>query len=181
MDSGAESTQRLVISLAIVLALVIVLIIGYSLYSKAKTAEGELANKIELDSQTKKANQDAKISLTGESKNSSNFSYDGLVQKKNNDATTTNFEIVNEQTPVEVPPEPTSTPDEDAVPPEEPIEDEGSTTPVTTTPPKPVDDDRPLTLEEIQAIRQLPVDNSPAGNLQTSLEEESQGQYKARY
>jgi hypothetical protein len=120
------------------------------------------------------------VSLTGEAKNKTGFSYDGLVQRRpEGTGTTTNLEIVNETTPIDVPEE-------------EPIEEfpeeiDEELEPVEPTPPKettpaPVDDgDRPLTYEEILRIRQLPVDNSPTGNLQTALEEESQGEYKARY
>jgi hypothetical protein len=176
MDSGADTVQKIVITGAIILALFIVLVIGYSLYTKAKVAEGELATKEALDSQTKKETQSAAVSLTGEAKNSSAFSYDGLVQKKQDQATTTDFSVVNEQTPVDVPQE-EPTPTEESVPPED-------NTPVVATKPVQknyVDNDRPLTQEEIIRIRQLPIDNSPSGNLQTSLEEESNGQYKARY
>lgn len=176
MDQGAEKVQKIVVIGAVALAILIVVVIGYSLYTKAKVAEGELANKESLDTQTKKETADANISLTGESKNTNNFNYDGLVQKKNDTSTTTNFEIVNETTPVDVPEE--STPKEEAVPPE-PNDTEQATVPEPK--PAPVDDDQPLTPEEIQRIRQLPVDDSPSGNLQTSLEEESNGQYKARY
>jgi hypothetical protein len=177
MDKGAENTQKIVIAGAIILAIIIVIIIGYSLYVKAIRAEGELANKVALDQQTAKQGAASNISLTGESQNSSNFTYDGLVQRKTNTATTTNFEIVNETAPVEVPTE--STPVEEAIPPEE-----NDYTPVEPAPtPKPTSysDDRPLTAEEIQRIRALPIDDSPSGSLQTSLEEESQGQYRARY
>ncbi len=178
MDSGAETMQRMVITLAIIFALFIVLLIGYSLYTKAKRAEGELANKEALDAQIKKDTQAASVSLTGEAKNSSAFSYDGLVQKKKDEATTTDFSVVNETVPVDVPEE--NTPTDETVPKEEntPVEVElQPVTPVQTV----EDDDRPLTQEEIIRIRQLPIDNSPSGNLQTSLEEESGGQYKARY
>lgn len=178
MDSGVETTQRIVITGAIVLAIAIVFLIGYSLYVKANRAETELANKIELDNQTAKQTDSASISLTGESKNSSNFPYDGLVQKDKEVATTTDFGVVNEVA--------SDTTYQDVEPIEEPIPEE----PVEPATPAPkvvkktttsYNGDRPLTLEEIRAIRQLPVDDSPSGNLQTSLEEQSNGQYKARY
>lgn len=179
MDAGADRTQKIVIGVAIFLGIIIVLTIGYSLYTKAKIAEGELATKMALDAATKKTTEVAAVSLTGEAKNKTGFSYDGLVQRRpEGTASTTNLEIVNETTPIEAPKE-----EEEEVP-EEIIED---LEPVEPTPPietvtQPVDDgDRPLTYEEILRIRQLPVDNSPTGNLQTSLEEESQGEYKARY
>lgn len=178
MDSGVDRTQKIVITLAVLLALVIVFSIGYSLYVKAKRAEGELANKIELDNQIKNSDSKANISLTGEAKNSSNFTYDGLVRKDPSTTTDSTFEIVNEAEPIEVPEEEV-VPDEEPVPPEEPEIPE--TKPVAPRPVAPVDDDRPLTAEEIRAIRSLPVDNSPSGNLQTTLEAESDGQYKARY
>lgn len=177
MDKGLESTQRIVIIVAIFLGISFVFAIGYSLYIKAKRAEGELANKIELDSQTKKETADANISLTGEARNSANFTYDGLVQKRDNTSTSTNFQIVDESVPVEIPEE-EFVPEEEAVPPEP---EEEVLEPKITKPAPPVDDDQPLTAEEIQRIRQLPIDDSPSGNLQTSLEEESNGQYKARY
>ena len=106
MDHGADTTQKIVIGGAIFLGIVIVLTIGYSLYTKAKVAEGELANKLALDTATKKTTDVASVSLTGESKNKSGFTYDGLVQKRKDEvATTSNLEIVNENVPVEVPKE----------------------------------------------------------------------------
>lgn len=181
MDSGVDTTQRLVITLAVFLGLAIVLVIGYSLYTKAKIAEGELAKKEALDQQTKTTTSDASISLTGEAKNASKTTYDGLIQKgTDSNSSTTDFQIVNETATVTVPEETdVATPTEEAVPPED------NTPPATPAPvvKKPVvtNTDRPLTAAEIQAIRQLPIDNSPSGNLQTSLEEQSNGQYKARY
>lgn len=180
MDAGADRTQKIVIGVAIVLGIIIVLTIGYSLYTKAKIAEGELASKMALDAATKKTTEVAAVSLTGEAKNKTGFSYDGLVQRRpEGTATTTNLEIVNETAPVDVPPEePVEEFPEEIDEELEPVEP----TPPKETPPPPVDDgDRPLTYEEILRIRQLPVDNSPTGNLQTALEEESQGEYKARY
>jgi hypothetical protein len=113
MDQGVATTQRLVIAVAVILGIAIVFTIGYSLYKTAKIAEGELANKIALENATKKKDNQAGVSLTGESKNTSGFTYDGLVQKKNDEeATTTNFEVVDEKVPEEVPPE--------VLPPEEP-------------------------------------------------------------
>jgi hypothetical protein len=175
MDKGADTTQKIVIFGAATLALVIVIVIGYSLYTKAKRAEGELANKVALDSQTQKQNSAANISLTGEAKNTSGVTYDGLVQRKTDSASTTAFEIVNEKTDVEVPKE--TEPLEEALPPEEsqPIE------PVEVTENSTDTGDRPLTDEEILRIRQLPVDDSPTGELQIVLEEESKGEYRARY
>ena len=175
MDKGADTTQKIVIFGAATLALVIVIVIGYSLYTKAKRAEGELANKVALDSQTKKQNSAANISLTGEAKNTSGVTYDGLVQRKTDSASTTAFEIVNEKTDVEVPKE--TEPVEEALPPEEsePLE------PVEVTENNTDTGDRPLTDEEILRIRQLPIDESPTGELQIVLEEESKGEYKARY
>lgn len=177
MDSGADKTQKIVVGVAIILGIIIVLTIGYSLYTKAKIAEGQLANKNALDAATKKTTEVAAVSLTGEAKSKSGFSYDGLIQRRpNEEVATSSLEIVNEQTPVEVPKE---------EPEEPPAEiDEELTEPVEPTPPQepvPEDDDRPLTYEEILRIRQLPVDDSPTGNLQTVLEEESGGEYKARY
>ncbi len=177
MDKGADLTQKIVIAGAVILALVIVLVIGYSLYTKAKVAEGELASKIALDGETTKKTADANISLTGEAKNALGFSYDGLVQKKTGTASTTEFDIVNEIAEVTVPEE--TVPEEEAVPPEENTDNVPVET--TPTPTQPIDEDQPLTQEEIMRIRQLPIDDSPSGNLQTSLEEESNGQYKARY
>jgi hypothetical protein len=175
MDSGADFTQKLVIAVAIILGVSIVFLIGYSLYTKAKRAEGELANKVALDNQTQKKTQAANISLTGESKNTSSFTYDGLVQKDKSTTTENTFEIVNESVPVEVP-------EEEIIPEEEPVPpDENDFQEEIAPKTEPVDEDRPLTEEEIRAIRELPIENSPAGNLQTALEEESDGQYKARY
>lgn len=173
MDNGAKTTERLVIISAIILGIVIVFVIGYSLYVRATRAEGELANKVELERITKSDNKSASISLTGESGRESNFTYDGLIQRRQEEATTTNFDIVDEKTPVEVPVEPV----EEPLPPEvEIVEQATSTVPITTN-----DDDRALTEEEIRAIRQLPLDDSPSADLQTTLEKESEGQYKARY
>lgn len=172
MDSGVERTQKIVITVAVILAILIVVIIGYSLYVKAKRAEGELANIQTLQQQTSQNTQKAGISLTDEAKNSSGVTYDGLVQKRNDTtATPTDFGIVNEQAPVDIPQE------------ENISIDEASSTPVVV---KKVytssnNEDRPLTAEEIRAIRQLPIDNSPSGNLQNALEKESGGQYKAQY
>lgn len=177
MDKGADTTQRIVVILSVILGVMIVFVIGYSLYNKAKVAEGELANKIALDNATKKQAAQANISLTGEAKNAPQFSYDGLVQKNEatDTSTTTEFEIVNENIPVEVPQE-------------EPVVEATPTKPVSklivkkvVKKPIVVDTDRPLTQAEIEAIRKLPVDNSPAGNLQNSLEVDSNGQYKAQY
>lgn len=179
MDAGADRTQKIVIAVAVILGIIIVLTIGYSLYTKAKIAEGELASKMALDAATKKTTEVAAVSLTGEAKNKTGFSYDGLVQRRpEGSATTTNLEIVNETAPVDVPPE---EPAEEV--PEEIIEDTEPSEPTPPAEPTPAVDegDRPLTYEEILRIRQLPVDNSPTGNLQTALEEESQGEYKARY
>jgi 3D (Asp-Asp-Asp) domain-containing protein len=176
MDSGADTTQKIVIAVAIILGIVIVLTIGYSLYTKAKVAEGELASKIALDTSTKKTTEVAAVSLTNEAKNKNGVTYDGLVQRRSDQAaTTTNLEIVNETTPVDVPKEEPEVVEEEVL----------DTEPVEPTPPTkptlPADDDRPLTYEEIVRIRQLPVENSPSGNLQTALEAQSQGEYKARY
>jgi hypothetical protein len=178
MDAGADRTQKIVIAVAVILGIIIVLTIGYSLYTKAKIAEGELASKMALDAATKKTTEVAALSLTGEAKNTSGFSYDGLVQRRaEGTASSTNLEIVNETTPIEAPKEEVEEAPEEIIEDLEPVEP----TPPKETPP-PVDDgDRPLTYEEILRIRQLPVDNSPTGNLQTALEEESQGEYKARY
>lgn len=82
MDAGADRTQKIVIGVAIVLGIIIVLTIGYSLYTKAKVAEGELASKMALDAATKKTTEVAAVSLTGEAKNKTGFSYDGLVQRR---------------------------------------------------------------------------------------------------
>lgn len=184
MDKGADTTQKIVIAAAIILGIIIVFTIGYSLYTKAQRAEGELANKVALDEVTKKSKNQANVSLTGESQTKSNFTYDGLVQKRKDEpATTTNYEIVNETIPVDVPKEEVSPKEV----PDKPVLPEENETPKEPTPPEkpkvvvPVDDDRPLTYEEIMRIRQLPVEDSPSGNLQTSLEDESKGQYKARY
>jgi hypothetical protein len=179
MDKGVDMTQRLVIGGAVLLGIIIVFTIGYSLYTKAKIAEGELATKVALDNVTKKKTQDANISLTSEAKNTTGFTYDGLVQKKKEEATTTKFEIVNEQVPVEVPAEEAVPPD--PIPEPEPVVVKKPVRKPVYRKPVATDNDRPLTLEEIQRIRQLPVDSSPSGNLQTALESESQGQYKARY
>jgi cbb3-type cytochrome oxidase subunit 3 len=182
MDSGVDTTQRIVISVSVFLAIVIVAIIGYSLYVKAKRAEGQLSNRLELEQQTQRKAQQACISLTGEAKNTSNFTFDGLVQKKDDSvATPTDFGIVNEESPVDIPEETTAVDEEEPVPPEEEPIVEPPPKKVVAKKPVVVDEDRPLTAEEIRAIRQLPIDNSPSGNLQTTLEEESQGQYKAQY
>ena len=45
MDKGADTTQRIIVTIAVILGILIVLTIGYSLYQKAKVAEGQLANK----------------------------------------------------------------------------------------------------------------------------------------
>jgi hypothetical protein len=155
MDKGADTTQKIVIAAAIILGIVIILTIGYSLYTKAKRAEGELANKVALENVTKKSTNQASVSLTGEAQTKSSFTYDGLVQKGPTDnASTTNYEVVNETVPVEVP-------KEEPVTPKETVEETIDLPVEPVVPPKkpvvakPVDDDMPLTYEEIMRIRQL--------------------------
>ncbi len=195
MDSGVANTQKIVIAVAIIIGFLILVIIGYSLYRKAGIAEEELAKKVALDNVTKKTGDRTAISLTGESKNTSQFTYDNLTQKNNNDSTSTEkMQVVNETITVVA---------SDTLPVQEDIQTPANEdpTPIVTTPPQtkpivkptsvpkttyrpvyqPVDSDLPLTAAQIRAIRSLPIDSSPSGVLQTQLEAQSGGEYKAQY
>ena len=55
MDSGVLNTQKIVVTAAVLIGLLILLIIGYSLYKKATVAQDELAKKVALDQVTKKS------------------------------------------------------------------------------------------------------------------------------
>jgi hypothetical protein len=167
MDQSAQNTQRFVIIAAIILALLVVFSVGYALWRKAKIAEGELALQAQLAEKTKKEEEAGNVSLTDESL-LNGFNYEDLLQKDITPTIATEtFAIVNEEEEIVVPPEPVATP-----------------TPVVR---KPVvkkvyyNTDRPLTAEEIRRIRMLPVDTSPAGTLQNTLETQSEGEYRARY
>ena len=181
MDSGVLNTQKIVVTAAVLIGLLILLIIGYSLYKKATVAQDELAKKVALDQVTKKSGDKASVSLTGESKNTSLFSFDNLTQKNSTDSSKDNsIQVVNET----VPPNATDTlPAQEDIP--TPANEDP--TPIVTVRPKPryiakpVDYDRPLTAAEIRAIRSLPIDSSPSGVLQTKLEADSGGEYRARY
>lgn len=174
MDANVSSTQKIVIIVAILLGLLVLLLVGYSLYSKAKVAEGNLARQQELEALSKKQTTDASVSITGEAQNSSGVTFESLTSQGDNNTQNINngqtFGVVSTTT------------------------DEESTT-TTATPTKTTtvkktytakktttyyNTDRPLTAEEIRRIRQLPIDTSATGNLQNQLETESQGQYKAQ-
>ncbi len=184
MDSGVQNTQRIVVTVSILIGLLILTIIGYSLYRKANIAQGELAKKIALDNVTKKIGDQAAVSLTGEAKNTSLFSFDNLTQKNNNTATATDTstQVVNEAVTA------TST---STLPPQEDIQTPVSEDPTSIVTPKPktvykprrvyADTDLPLTAAQIRAIRALPIDSSPSGVLQNQLEIQSGGEYKAQY
>jgi hypothetical protein len=168
MDQSAQNTQRYVIWGAIVIGLLVVFSVGYALWQKAKAAEGELALKAELEARVKKQENEANVSLTDESQ-TNGFNYEDLILKDITPSIATEtFAIVNEEEEVIIPPEPIAT-----------------ATPVVVK--KPVvkkvyyNTDRPLTAEEIRRIRMLPVDQSPAGTLQNTLETQSEGEYRARY
>lgn len=177
MDANVSATQRIVITIAILFGILVLLLVGYSLWNKAKTAEGELARQKELEALTQKQTSDASVSITGEAQNSSNVTFENLTNQGENNTQNVNsgqtFGIVSTST-----------------------EDEATTTVATTTKPTTTTKvttvkkttttntyynyDRPLTAEEIRRIRQLPIDTSATGNLQNRLELESQGQYKAQ-
>jgi hypothetical protein len=177
MDANVSATQRIVITIAILFGILVLLLVGYSLWNKAKTAEGELARKQELEALTQKQTSDASVSITGEAQNSSNVTFENLTNQGENNTQNVNsgqtFGIVSTST-----------------------EDDATTTVATTTKPTTTTKvttvkqttttstyynyDRPLTAEEIRRIRQLPIDTSATGNLQNRLEIESQGQYKAQ-
>jgi hypothetical protein len=173
MDSNANGTQKIVITIAILLGLLILLLVGYSLWSKAKSAEAELARKEQLDAITKKREAETSISLTDTSQTDSNFTFDSLTEGENRNqnidngqvfgilSTTTDEEaLVSTKTPVKAPVK------KPFVPAKKPVY---------------TNSDRPLTAEEIRRIRQLPIDTSATGNLQNKLEVDSNGQYKAQY
>ncbi len=168
MDQSAQNTQKYVIWGAIIIGLLVVFSVGYALWKKAKAAEGELALKAELEARTKKQANESNVSLTDESQ-TNGFKYEDLIVKDLTPTIATEtFAIVNEETPVEIVPEPVAT-----------------ATPIVKKyiPKKKVyvNTDRPLTAEEIRRIRMLPLDSSPAGTLQTTLETQSEGEYRARY
>lgn len=177
MDANVSATQRIVITIAILFGILVLLLVGYSLWNKAKTAEGELARQQELEALTQKQTSDASVSITGEAQNSSNVTFENLTNQGENNTQNVNsgqtFGIVSTST-----------------------EDDATTTVATTTKPTTTTKvttvkqttttstyynyDRPLTAEEIRRIRQLPIDTSATGNLQNRLEIESQGQYRAQ-
>jgi hypothetical protein len=172
MDANVSATQRIVITIAILFGILVLLLVGYSLWNKAKTAEGELARQKELEALTQKQTSDASVSITGEAQNSSNVTFENLTNQGENNTQNVNsgqtFGIVS-----------TSTDDEATT------TIKATTTKVTTVKKKTTTNtyynyDRPLTAEEIRRIRQLPIDTSATGNLQNRLELESQGQYKAQ-
>lgn len=178
MDANVSSTQRIVIIVAILLAILILLLVGYSLYSKAKVAEGNLARQQELAALSKKQTSDASVSITGEAQNSSGVTFESLTNQGENNTQNINngqtFGIVS-----------TTTDEEPAT---TTVATVTKTTTTTTKQPNTVkkttttyyNSDRPLTAEEIRRIRQLPIDTSATGNLQNQLEIQSQGQYKAQ-
>ena len=140
-----------------------------------------MAKKVALDQVTKKSGDQTSVSLTGEAKNTSLFSFDNLTQKgSSQSATDTGIQVVNETTPTNA---------TDTLPSQEDMPtpaNEDPTSVVTVRPKpryiaKPVDYDRPLTAAEIRAIRSLPIDSSPSGVLQTKLEADTGGEYRARY
>jgi flagellar basal body-associated protein FliL len=178
MDANVSSTQKIVIIIAVLLGILILLLVGYSLYSKAKTAEGNLARQQELDALSQQQTSQSNISITGEAQNSSGVTFENLTnQGENNTQNVSNgqtFGIVSTSTDEEVAATTTAT--------TTPVKT--TTVKTTTTVKKPTttyyNSDRPLTAEEIRRIRQLPIDTSATGNLQNQLEIQSQGQYKAQ-
>ena len=174
MDQGVGTTQKIVITIAILLGLLLVMLVGYSLWQRAKAAESELAQKQALDAVAQKAETSASVSITNEANNPSNFSFESLTNNSNNlvDTGTDNTEFAVLAT---------TTPDEETI-----VATKTITTvkkPVTTVKKKTVyyNYDRPLTAEEIRKIRMLPIDGSATGQLQNKLETETNGQYKAQY
>lgn len=174
MDQGVGTTQKIVITIAILLGLLLVMLVGYSLWQRAQAAEAELAQKQALDAVAQKAETTANVSITNEANNPSNFSFESLTNNGNslveNSASDTEFTVLA-----------TTTVDE------EPVVATKTTTvvkkPVTTVKKKTIyyNYDRPLTAEEIRRIRMLPIDGSATGQLQNKLETETNGQYQAQY
>jgi hypothetical protein len=168
MDQSAQNTQRYVIWGAILIGLAVVFSVGYALWQKAKVAEGELALKEELEARTKKLENESNVSLTDESQ-TNGFKYEDLIIKDLTPSIATEtFAIVNEEEEIIIPPEPVAT----ATPTKKPVIIKKRVY---------VNTDRPLTAEEIRRIRMLPLDASPAGTLQNTLETQSEGEYRARY
>jgi hypothetical protein len=171
MDSNANGTQKIVITIAILLGLLILLFVGYSLWSKAKAAELQLARKEQLDALTKKREAEAAINITDTAQTDSGFTFEKLTEGKNVDEKIDNGQVFGVLT----------------------NETEGDTKTATKTIVKKptytkpiyskpyVNSDKPLTAEEIKRIRQLPIDTSATGKLQNQLEVDSKGQYKAQY
>lgn len=168
MDQSVGATQKIVVTLAILIALLLLFFIGYSLWKKAQDAAAQLAQKEALDAVIRQQENDANISITNEASNPSNFSFESLTQNPNNllNSTSSEFAVLATST-------------------EEEVE-------IVATPTKPVvkkpvakktyyNYDRPLTAEEIRRIRMLPLDSSVTGSLQNQLEVETQGVYKAQY
>lgn len=176
MDANVSATQKIVIIIAILLGLLVLLLVGYSLYNKAKVAEGKLAREQELAALSKKQTSDASVSITGEAQNSSNVTFESLTNQGENNTQNVNngqtFGVVSTTTDEEATTTATTTPTKTTT------TKTYTTTKKTTT--TYYNSDRPLTAEEIRRIRQLPIDTSATGNLQNQLELESQGQYKAQ-
>ncbi len=168
MDQNVGKTQKLVILMSVLIGLLIVLLVGYSLWQKAKAAEIALAQKEALDAITKKQEADANVSVTGAANETSNFSFENLTNQNGGNTVDSGkdpeFGVIS-----------TSTPEEEVV--------VATKTIKKYTAPKKVyyNTDRPLTAEEIRRIRQLPIDGSATGNLQNKLELDTNGQYKAQY
>lgn len=177
MDANVSSTQKIVIIIAILLGVLILLLVGYSLYSKAKAAEANLARQQELAALSQKQTSQANVSITGEAQNSSGVTFESLTNQGENNTQNVNsgqtFGIVSTTTDEEPATTTVATPTKTT-----------TTTKTNTTVKRPTttyyNSDRPLTAEEIRRIRQLPIDTSATGNLQNQLEIESQGQYKAQ-
>lgn len=176
MDANVSTTQKIVIIVAILLGLLVLLLVGYSLYNKAKVAEGNLAREQELAALSKKQTSDASVSITGEAQNSSGVTFESLTNQGENNTQNINtgqtFGVVSTTTDDEATATATTTPVKTTT------TKTYTTTKKTTT--TYYNTDRPLTAEEIRRIRQLPIDTSATGNLQNQLETESQGQYKAQ-
>jgi hypothetical protein len=171
MDSNVNNTQKIIITIAILLGILILTLVGYSLYSRAQTAQGELARKEQLDALTKRREQETAVTLTNEAQNNPN-TFENFTQGENTNRNVDNgqvFGVVSPTTDEEVAAVATKTPVKSLV--------------KKYVAPRKVytNSDRPLTAEEIRRIRQLPIDTSATGNLQNKLELDSNGQYKAQY
>jgi type II secretory pathway pseudopilin PulG len=171
MDQGVGTTQKIVITIAIILGILVILLVGYSLWNKAKEAEAQLAQKEALDAQLKQQQSDASVSITNEANNANGFTFESFTDNNPNTidtATDTEFAVLATTTIEE---EPVATKTTPVVKKKAVVQKKYYSYPT----------DRPLTAEEIRRIRMLPIDTSATGNLQNKLQTETEGQYQAQY